>query len=215
MDMEVMGMIVNAFYQDNVVKFRLIDVEGFVRRCKKMGRNPNDITVYLSRHGDGCPTPIASMELHDGHTPAFKSEKEKSSRASYVSRVKNDVEMAVLTLTATPPHLTPPPLPKDLEDKLECEDCGGEHYLTDCNNCNHCGGGHQTEDCETFCWICDSYGHEYQDCEAYWCDDCESNEHDTEYCESGNDDEEELNLDEAEADAADNEFMESVSDIRP
>jgi hypothetical protein len=213
MDMEVMGMSVNTFYTDKTAKFRLIDVEGFVRRCNKMGRNPSEITVYLSRHGDGCPTPITALELHDGHAPAFTSEKAK---LAYAYRVYVDVEMAVLTLTATPSHLTPPPLPKDLEDKLECEDCGGEHYLTDCNNCNHCGGGHQTEDCETFCWICDSYGHEYQDCEAYWCDDCESNEHDTEYCESGNDDdEEELNLDEAEADAADNEFMEIVSDIRP
>jgi hypothetical protein len=164
-----------------------------------MGRNPNDITVYLSRRGDGCPTPIISLESHDSHAPAFTSEKD---RMSYVSRVQVDVEMAVLTLMATPPNL------------IECDDCGEAHGTEDCDNCNHCGGGHRTEDCETFCWICDSYGHEHQDCEAYWCDNCEGNEHDTEDC-SAVDEEEELNLDEAEADAADNEFIEIVSDIRP
>jgi hypothetical protein len=206
-------MTVNVLYLDNHVRFRLEDVEEFIHRCKKMGRNPNDITVYLSRHGDGCPTPIASMELHDSHAPSFISKKDKM---SYAYRVQADVEMAVLTLIATPPHLTPSPPPKNLEDMLECHDCGGEHNTEDCEICNHCGGGHRTQDCETFCWICDSYGHEYQDCDAYWCENCESNEHDTEDCEMIDEEDEELSInDEVMADAADNEFIEIVSDIRP
>jgi hypothetical protein len=200
--------VVKVSYVANTVRFLLSKESrlGLEYRCLLKGVDPNDIEVYLSRYGDRCPTPILSMDAHDSHAPGFYDTEEKN---VYIQRVINDVQEAVNTLVSMTSH--------DVEIP-NCSHCDGKHESDDCNWCENCWGHgtHITEDCDVYCNICDNWGHLEDSCEYYWCDNCDDNTHDTEDCEETDEENYELSLDEeVEADDADSEFMEIVSDTRP
>ena len=209
-------MVSKAFEDNGVVKVShvaktvtfLLSKEarlGLEYRCLLKGVDPNDIEVYLSRYGDGCRTPILSMDRHDSHAPSFYDNVEKN---VYIHRVINDVQEAVNTLTSATAHGV---------KKVECSHCGGEHPSDDCNWCEYCceHGSHITDECDVYCDICEHWGHLEDSCEYYWCENCDVNTHDTDDCSETDEEDYELSPgEELEADEADSEFMEIVSDIR-
>jgi hypothetical protein len=48
-------------------------------------------TVFLSRHGDDCATPIDSLEIHNGHMAVMHSQEELD---AYLTRIKQAIDEA-------------------------------------------------------------------------------------------------------------------------